>query len=69
MLPTARKPRVFFGYYEGLGDLISDARIMELFYKKGYDITISVVEWLASLAGTLFPHVGVTRCDYVKRHH
>ncbi|MGH8615117.1 MAG: glycosyltransferase family 9 protein [Gammaproteobacteria bacterium] len=39
---------------------------MELFYKKGYDITISVGEWLASLAGTLFPHVGVTRCDTLR---
>lgn len=61
------KPKIFFGYYEGLGDLISDARIIDLFYKKHYDVTISVAEWLGSLAITLFPNIGITKCDTLKQ--
>lgn len=66
MLAPARKPRVFFGFYEGLGDLVSDARIIDLFHRKGYDITISVAGWLGSLAGTLFSNVSITKCDTLK---
>lgn len=64
---TVRKPRMFFGFYQGLGDLVCDIRIIDLFYKKGYNVTISVAEWLVSLTRTFFSDVGITTCDTLKQ--
>ncbi|MGP0593520.1 glycosyltransferase family 9 protein [Nitrospira sp. T9] len=60
------QPRIFFGFYGGLGDLVSDKKIIDLFHKKGYDITISVKEWLVDLARYLFPKVGIAKFNTLK---
>ena len=46
---------IFFGFYNGLGDLISDLVWIRRFVDEGYDLTISVSSWLESLTRFLVP--------------
>ena len=53
------KKSIFFGFYKGLGDFISDSYIIEHFYKNDYKVYISIASWLENLAKFIFPKANI----------
>ena len=60
---SSMTPEIFFGHYRGLGDFISDAKIIGLFHERRYNITVSIAAWFAELAHMLFSNVRITPCN------
>ncbi len=52
---------IFFGFYKGLGDFVSDSKIIEYFYKNGFDVSVAVADWLGELAEFMFPEAEIIK--------
>jgi len=50
---------IAFGFYNGLGDVISDKPVVEHFLDDGYDVEIYVYAWLVEFTEFLFPQASV----------
>ncbi len=50
MKSTINNKSISFGFYNGLGDFISEVPLFEWFYKSGYEVEIFVYEWLKEFA-------------------
>ena len=54
-----QKEKILFGFYKGLGDFISDAKIIKLFDTQKFDISIFVNYWLKDIASYIFPKANI----------
>lgn len=54
-----RKKSILFGFYKGLGDFISDAHLIEVLIRKGFEVTVVVSDWFSSLAKFMLPVANV----------
>ncbi len=50
---------ITFGFYNGLGDFISDSFIMKYFHEKNYKITIMANSWLYEIINFIFPKANI----------
>jgi len=50
---------IAFGFYNGLGDIISDLPVIEEFIKRGFSVEVFVYEWLREFTHYLLPNADV----------
>ncbi len=49
------RKNIFFGFYKGLGDFITDAHIISVFIREGFDVSVAVSSWFSNLAKFMLP--------------